>query len=124
MIVSPAPRREASASTVDSVISPAGTMIQARRGASSFATKSSSESDPIAPSCDERRDGLGAHVVDDARVTVAHESPDDVRTHPAKTDHPELHARSLYARSHGQSRPDERGVPNRPSRGLERGAER
>ena len=50
MIVSPSPRRAASSVTVDSVISPAGTMIHARRGTSSLATKSSSELEPVAPS--------------------------------------------------------------------------
>ena len=50
MTVSPGSSLPASSFTVDSVISPAGTMIQAWRGGSSFATKSSSELEPVAPS--------------------------------------------------------------------------
>ena len=47
---------------------------------------------------DERRDGVGADVVDDAGVAVAHQAAHDVRAHPAQADHAELHAASLYAR--------------------------
>ena len=50
MIASPALRSAPSALTVVSVVSPAGTMIHARRGTSSFATKSSSAFAPVAPS--------------------------------------------------------------------------
>src|SRR5215831_9602318 len=50
MMVSPASNLCASALTVCSVGSPAGTMIQAARGLASLATKSSSEADPVAPS--------------------------------------------------------------------------
>ena len=50
MIASPESSFEASSFTVDSVISPAGTITQAARGCSSLATKSSSESAPAAPS--------------------------------------------------------------------------
>ena len=41
----------------------------------------------------ERRDGLGADVVDDAGVAVAHQAAHDVRAHPAEADHAELHGR-------------------------------
>ena len=117
MIVSPAleARREL-ARRVDSVISPAGTMIHARRGTSSLATKSSSELAPVAPSRDERRDRVGADVVDDARVAVAHQPAHDVRAHPAEADHAELHAPSLYARQRGASRPEELDVTAGPDR--------
>jgi hypothetical protein len=50
MIASPASSTAATASTVCSVISPAGTMIQTERGALSFAAISSSEEAPSAPS--------------------------------------------------------------------------
>ena len=46
----------------------------------------------------ERRDGVGADVVDHAGVAVAHQAAHDVRAHPAQADHAELHAASLYAR--------------------------
>ena len=53
---------------------------------------------PVAPSADERRDGIGADVVDDAGVAVAHQAAHDVRAHPAQANHAELHGASLYAR--------------------------
>jgi hypothetical protein len=37
------------------------------------------------------RDGLGAAVVHDARVSPAHQAPHHVRAHAAEADHPELH---------------------------------
>ena len=53
---------------------------------------------------DERRDGVGADVVDDAGVAVAHQPAHDVRAHPAQADHAELHAASLYARQRDDGR--------------------
>ncbi len=50
MIASPDSSLDDSSLTVLSVISPAGTMTQTARGLSSLATKSSSESPPVAPS--------------------------------------------------------------------------
>ena len=47
---------------------------------------------------DELCDGVGGDVVDDAGVALSHQPPHDVRTHPAETDHAELHAPSLYPR--------------------------
>ncbi len=49
MIVSPRSSRPASVWTVCSVGSPAGTMIQTARGASSLETRSSSDDAPVAP---------------------------------------------------------------------------
>ena len=46
----------------------------------------------------ERRDGIGADVVDHAGVAVAHQAAHDVRAHPAQANHAELHGASLYAR--------------------------
>ncbi len=40
----------------------------------------------------ERRDRLGVDVVDDAGVAARMQPADDVRAHPAETDHAELHA--------------------------------
>ncbi len=93
MIASPASSFAASSVTVDSVISPAGTITQAARGASSLATKSSSESAPVGALGGERGDRVGVDVVDDALVAVAHQPADDVRAHPAEADHAELHRR-------------------------------
>ena len=91
MIASPASSRSASSLTVLSVISPAGTMTQTARGLSSLATKSSSESAPVAPSPASVDDGVGVDVVDDALVAVAHQPANDVRAHPPEADHAELH---------------------------------
>jgi len=50
MIASPACRCSATPCTVDSVIAPAGTMIQTVRGPVSLAARSAYESAPVAPS--------------------------------------------------------------------------
>jgi hypothetical protein len=50
MIVSPSSSTSASEAIVLSVMSPAGTMTHAARGFSSFATNSSSDAEPVAPS--------------------------------------------------------------------------
>jgi hypothetical protein len=50
MIASPRPSRAPSSRTVLSVMSPAGTMHHAVFGDSSFATNSSSDAAPVAPS--------------------------------------------------------------------------
>ena len=72
------------------MISPAGTITQTARGASSFAASSSSDEAPVAPSPRELLDGVGVDVVDDAVVAVAHQPADDVRAHPPEADHAEL----------------------------------
>ena len=64
---------------------------RARRARAS-ATNSSSESAPVGAFAGELRDGVGVDVVDDAVVPVAHQAADDVRAHPAESDHPELAA--------------------------------
>ena len=51
MIMSPGSIRDPSASIVWPVMSPAGTITQAARGADSLLTKSASELEPFAPSC-------------------------------------------------------------------------
>ena len=50
MIASPLSSTSATSLTVDSVMSPAGTMIQTARGASSFSASSFREDAPAAPS--------------------------------------------------------------------------
>ena len=108
--------------TVVSVISPAGTITQARRGASSLATKSSSEVAPVAPSASSADDRVGADVVDDARVPVAHQAAHDVGAHPAEADHAELHGASLYARQRDAGRLAAQSAPRLP-RSARRGSE-
>ena len=61
------------------------------------------------PSAASSVDRVGAHVVDDALVAVAHEPPHEVRAHPAEADHAELHRVSLRHRK-AHSLPGERGV--------------
>ena len=39
----------------------------------------------------QRLDRVGAHVVADAAMAVAHQPPHDVGAHPPQSDHPELH---------------------------------
>ena len=87
MIASPASSFAASSLTVLSVISPAGTMTHAARGFSSLATKSSSESAPVAPSPARVADRVGVDVEDDALVAVAHQPANEVRAHAPETDH-------------------------------------
>ena len=53
MMMSPGSIRGPSASIVWPVISPAGTITQAARGAVSLLTKSASELEPVAPSCSD-----------------------------------------------------------------------
>ena len=93
-------------------------MTQARRGTSSSATKSSSEVGAGRSLGRERRDGVRADVVDDARVAVPHQPAHDVRAHPAETDHAELHAPSLYARKHGGRHPPHSAVATASSSGA------
>ena len=50
---------------------------------------------PVAPSPASCFDRVGAHVVDDALVAVAHQPPHEVGAHPAEADHPELHPAPL-----------------------------
>ena len=104
MIASPALRSAPSAPTVVSVISPAGTMIHARRGTSSLRDEVLERARARRSLGVERRDGVGADVVDDAGVAVAHQPAHDVRAHPAQADHAELHAPSLYARQRDDGR--------------------
>ena len=90
MMMSSGLQQLASASTVASVISPAGSITQTVRGFSSLPTNSSS-----APArralAGERRDRLRVPVVDDAVMARAHQPADDVAAHPAEADHAELH---------------------------------
>ena len=81
----------ATASTVDSVISPAGTITQTERGALSFAARSSSEEAPSAPSPGQGRDRVGVDVVGDDLVAVPHQAARHVGAHPAEADDPEFH---------------------------------
>ena len=91
MIVSPAWNRCASSSTVASVAAPLGTMTQAARGGRSASAKASRVVAGVAPSSASLRDVLRVQVEDDALVPPAHQAADHVRTHPAQTDHAELH---------------------------------
>ena len=95
MIASPALEHGGDASTVFSVISPAGTITQTARGALSFEASSSSEEAPSAPSPASVVDRVGVDVVDDAAVAVAHQPAGHVGAHPAEPDHSEFHARPL-----------------------------
>ena len=73
----------------------AGTITHAARGFSSFATKSSSDGGAGRALALERRHRVGADVVDDALVPVAHQAAHDVRAHPAEADHAKLRHRLL-----------------------------
>ena len=44
----------------------------------------------------QRRDGIGAHVVDHAGVAVTHEATHQVGAHAPETDHSELHLRGPF----------------------------
>ena len=43
----------------------------------------------------EAGDGVRRDVLDDARVSAAHQTPHHVRAHPSESDHSELHAAPL-----------------------------
>ena len=83
MTTSPASSSAAMPWTVDSVISPAGTIAQTARGALSFEASSSSDEAPSAPSATRASIGGGLDVVDDATVAGRHQTAGDVRPHPA-----------------------------------------
>ena len=72
-------------------MAPAGTITHTARGFSSFATNSSSEVAPSAPSASSAFTASGRDVVADAAVAVLHQTPDDSGAHPAEADHSELH---------------------------------
>ena len=71
MITSPGSSTSESAAIVLSVMSPAGTITHAARGFSSFAAKSSSDDEPMAPSASSAFTASGMDVVADAVVPVA-----------------------------------------------------
>ena len=43
----------------------------------------------------ELLDGIGIHIEDDTFVPVAHQTANDIGTHPAQTDHSQLHGNPL-----------------------------
>ena len=87
MMVSPASNCSASAFTVFSVASPAGTITQAARGLVSLDTKSSSDFDPVAPSLAKSATVCGAEVGDNALMAAPHQAAHHVAAHPAKPYH-------------------------------------
>ena len=89
MMTSPRSISLASASMVDSVILPAGSITQTVRGFSSLPTKSSSSPRRCAPSAASAATAFGVLVVDDGRVAVPHQPADDIAAHPPQADHAE-----------------------------------
>ena len=87
MIVSPASSTSDSWWIVLSVISPAGTITQTARGFSSLAANSCERVSAIDALGGERINSVGADVVADTAVAVAHQAPHDVGAHPAESDH-------------------------------------
>ena len=45
---------------------------------------------------DQIRHGVGMGVIDNAGVSVFHESPHDIGAHPTKSDHSELHKLQFF----------------------------
>ena len=91
MIASPDSSRSARSLTVVSVISPAGTITQAARGALQLGDEVVERVGAGRALAGQRRDRVGVDVVDDALVAVAHQPADDVGAHPPESDHAELH---------------------------------
>ena len=102
MIASPDSSRAARSLTVDSVISPAGTITQAARGVLELGDEVVERVGAGRALARERRDRVGVDVVDDALVAVAHQPAHDVRAHPAESDHSELHRADTKRPAHGQ----------------------
>mgnify|MGYP003693836007 CR=1 FL=1 len=74
---------------------PAGIMTQTARGRCNLPTNSSSVKTAGGTLALELLDGIGIHVEDNTFVPVAHQTANDVGTHPAQTDHSQLHGNPL-----------------------------
>ncbi len=88
MIASPDSSRSARSLTVDSVISPAGTITHAARGLIKLGDEVVKRVGAGGTLAGELRDRVGVDVEDHALVAVAHQPPDEVRAHPSESDHP------------------------------------